>query len=638
MNVPFFSVAQAANSAAMANMTRGILFISPEELGNQNTLEALHVLASRRRLRRIVIDEVHLIWLSENFRGCMVAIMNLRPPGSTAALARVPLVLMSATVPLMYEQDILRGCRIDMNNLKVMRGSLRRENVAISVSLPPRSGGRGAEGCFDETLKHLGSVFRREENREGRHIICVLTRDAVDEYQLEDSCGRSPTWSGKVEVMRYHAGLTNEEKDAALAAWNRGYDATKPFKLMICTSAFGTGVDAPDVRSVTVVGLTRSLVELAQVLGRIGRDGQPGKLHVVYSRYWHAVCDQRGELAGTDASLLSEVVEWITDSSTCRAMRLDKYLGSVGDHAPCGERRTPTEQCDVCCAFSRLGSGLGRLSATGGTVSPGNITRPSRIALEDDVLVGRSMLSQEERTAATEGAVPMPRTPVQSQPGSQRRSGGAPASQAGGPVMLTPPPSSHVTRTVNIRSPTREEKMSKVSRLRRIAKAVNEHCVPCMLRSGVASHESLLDCGTREHSMQCFKRSCMKCHSPHHFSRDCGVMFKARMNRCFACALKTVHGERFHKHAGTPLNEFGKRDRCIFPSLMSFALGYLRQSGVVEKLLQREVFPSNLARADMERVMMWLVADLSSSPPGIVAVADVIAEEFKLNVGQQNDL
>ena len=95
--------------------------------------------------------------------------------------------------------------------------------------------------------------------------------------------------------------------------------------------------------------------------------------------------------------------------------------------------------------------------------------------------------------------------------------------------------------------------MSKVSRLRRIAKAVNEHCVPCMLRSGVASHESLLDCGTREHSMQCFKRSCMKCHSPHHFSRDCGVMFKARMNRCFACALKTVHGERFHKHAGVVL-------------------------------------------------------------------------------------
>ena len=186
----------------------------------------------------------------------------------------------------------------------------------------------------------------------------MLTRDAVNNFRLADSTGKVFGWRGHVELLIYQEKMKNHEKDAALTSWNAPYQKGRPFKVMVCTSAFGTGVDAPDVRSVTVVGLTRSLLELSQVLGRIGRDGKAGRLHLIYSRFWENVCDHNGKLSGTNTILLSETVEWIKDSSSCRATRLDRYLGSAGDSSPCGERSTPVEMWDVCAVLTKIGGTL----------------------------------------------------------------------------------------------------------------------------------------------------------------------------------------------------------------------------------------------------------------------------------------
>ena len=46
---------------------------------------------------------------------------------------------------------------------------------------------------------------------------------------------------------------------------------------MVCTAAFGMGVDVPDIEVVVRLGCPPTLEELVQEFGRAGRDGRPAK-------------------------------------------------------------------------------------------------------------------------------------------------------------------------------------------------------------------------------------------------------------------------------------------------------------------------------------------------------------------------
>ena len=65
----------------------------------------------------------------------------------------------------------------------------------------------------------------------------------------------------------YHSYLSGAEKDEAVRKWREG---STP--LMIGTSGFGLGLDYPRVRDVIIVGATYSMMDLAQLGGRGGRD------------------------------------------------------------------------------------------------------------------------------------------------------------------------------------------------------------------------------------------------------------------------------------------------------------------------------------------------------------------------------
>ena len=101
----------------------------------------------------------------------------------------------------------------------------------------------------------------------------------------------------------------------------------------------------------TVVGLTRSLLEMGQVLGRIGRNGHAGRFHILYSRSYIRVAAVEGELG---VKLLSDTQQWIEDRRSCRMVRLDEYLGSSNASGQCS--RGGAAVCDVCqsAGFSLL--------------------------------------------------------------------------------------------------------------------------------------------------------------------------------------------------------------------------------------------------------------------------------------------
>ena len=77
----------------------------------------------------------------------------------------------------------------------------------------------------------------------------------------------------------YNAGLTRGERRRVEELFRRG-DLT----VLVATSAFGEGIDIPDIRHVVLYHLPFNEIEFNQMSGRAGRDGQPAVVHLLYGR------------------------------------------------------------------------------------------------------------------------------------------------------------------------------------------------------------------------------------------------------------------------------------------------------------------------------------------------------------------
>ncbi|HSQ21735.1 MAG TPA: helicase-related protein, partial [Coriobacteriia bacterium] len=78
-------------------------------------------------------------------------------------------------------------------------------------------------------------------------------------------------------VAFYNGGMNRESRHAVERAFREG-DIT----VVVATSAFGEGVDIPDVRHVVLYHLPMGEVEFNQICGRCGRDGAPASVHLVF--------------------------------------------------------------------------------------------------------------------------------------------------------------------------------------------------------------------------------------------------------------------------------------------------------------------------------------------------------------------
>ena len=80
-------------------------------------------------------------------------------------------------------------------------------------------------------------------------------------------------------VAFYNGGMTRESRHAVERAFRDG-DLT----VVVATSAFGEGVNIPDVRHVVLFHLPMGEVEFNQLCGRGGRDGAPSSVHLLFGK------------------------------------------------------------------------------------------------------------------------------------------------------------------------------------------------------------------------------------------------------------------------------------------------------------------------------------------------------------------
>ena len=76
----------------------------------------------------------------------------------------------------------------------------------------------------------------------------------------------------------YNAGLSKPDRKAIEAAFRAG-----ELRCIVSTSAFGEGIDIPDIEHVVLFHLPFNEIEFNQMSGRAGRDGRASTIHMLYS-------------------------------------------------------------------------------------------------------------------------------------------------------------------------------------------------------------------------------------------------------------------------------------------------------------------------------------------------------------------
>ncbi len=120
------------------------------------------------------------------------------------------------------------------------------------------------------TKDKLG-YLRRTLGESGKAIVYCNSRNEVS--KVADGLRREL----RNEVMFYHAGMPTAER-----AEVEKYFRSGELRVVVATSAFGEGIDLPDVRNVVLYHLNFSFTEFNQQAGRAGRDGDPAQVHLLF--------------------------------------------------------------------------------------------------------------------------------------------------------------------------------------------------------------------------------------------------------------------------------------------------------------------------------------------------------------------
>ena len=212
------------------------LYVSPERLGTrlfQSYVQEMNV-------SYIVVDEAHCIsqW-GYDFRPDYLQIGRLRE------IVDAPVIALTATATPQVADDIME--RLGFQEKCLIKSGFERPNLSYVV--------RRTEDKLGQLLNICNSV-------EGTGIVYVRSRKKTEELAAFLT-------AGGVSASFYHAGLGADSRSDRQERWKKD-----DIRIMVCTNAFGMGIDKPDVRFVVHFDVPDSPEAYFQEAGRGGRDGR----------------------------------------------------------------------------------------------------------------------------------------------------------------------------------------------------------------------------------------------------------------------------------------------------------------------------------------------------------------------------
>jgi ATP-dependent DNA helicase RecQ len=297
----------------MAKATAGeykLIYMAPERL----SVEGVHDWLQTCNVTALAIDEAHCIsqW-GHDFRPDYRNLKSFR-----ASFPTIPIIALTATATPQVKDDIIK--ELNLKKPKTFVSSFYRQNLEIRV-MPKKN-----------ELQKIISILKKHQG-ESCIVYCFSRKDTESLAERLQEEGFS--------AGAYHAGL-----EATKRADMQDDFIHDCINIITATTAFGMGIDKPDVRLVIHRTFPKTLEGYYQEIGRAGRDGLPSECVLLYSAgdkikldyFLSLVSDENERQKELDGIL--EVMNY-AEGRSCRWVSLISYFGEKPAITTCNT-------CDVC--------------------------------------------------------------------------------------------------------------------------------------------------------------------------------------------------------------------------------------------------------------------------------------------------